>query len=44
MGAGHVTAGGKGGTTNLNKCQMLCKTHNRAKEINNDEITPAPNN
>lgn len=27
----HVAAWSKGGTTSINNCQMLCKTHNRAK-------------
>ena len=31
MDADHVTAWSKGGTTDLSNCQMLCKTHNRAK-------------
>lgn len=31
MDADHVTAWSKGGTTTLENCQMLCKTHNRAK-------------
>lgn len=31
MDADHVTAWSKGGTTNIENCQMLCKTHNRAK-------------
>ncbi|MFC5283625.1 HNH endonuclease family protein [Pedobacter alpinus] len=31
MDADHVTAWSKGGTTNSKNCQMLCKTHNRAK-------------
>ena len=31
MDADHVTAWSKGGKTMLNNCQMLCKTHNRAK-------------
>ena len=31
MDADHVTPWSKGGATNLNNCQMLCKTHNRAK-------------
>lgn len=31
MDADHVTAWSKGGSTMLNNCQMLCKTHNRAK-------------
>jgi hypothetical protein len=31
MDADHVTAWSKGGATNVNNCQMLCKTHNRAK-------------
>lgn len=31
MDADHVTAWSKGGTTTLDNCQMLCKTHNRAK-------------
>ena len=29
--ADHVTAWSKGGTTDIGNCQMLCKTHNRAK-------------
>ncbi len=32
MDADHVTAWSKGGTTDIKNCQMLCKTHNRAKE------------
>lgn len=31
MDADHVTAWSKGGTTSTSNCQMLCKTHNRAK-------------
>lgn len=31
MEADHVTAWSKGGATDINNCQMLCKTHNRAK-------------
>ncbi|MBQ7196824.1 MAG: DUF262 domain-containing protein [Synergistaceae bacterium] len=31
MEADHVTAWSKGGASNLQNCQMLCKTHNRAK-------------
>ena len=31
MDADHVTAWSKGGSTNITNCQMLCKTHNRAK-------------
>ena len=31
MDADHVTAWSKGGTTDISNCQMLCKTHNRAK-------------
>jgi len=31
MDADHVTAWSKGGSTSINNCQMLCKTHNRAK-------------
>ncbi len=31
MDADHVTAWSKGGETNIDNCQMLCKTHNRAK-------------
>ena len=31
MDADHVTAWGKGGATDIKNCQMLCKTHNRAK-------------
>ena len=31
MDADHVTAWSKGGATDLANCQMLCKTHNRAK-------------
>ncbi|MDD6251034.1 MAG: HNH endonuclease [Oscillospiraceae bacterium] len=31
MSADHVTARSKGGAPVINNCQMLCKTHNRAK-------------
>ena len=31
MDADHVTAWSKGGLTDIKNCQMLCKTHNRAK-------------
>jgi 5-methylcytosine-specific restriction endonuclease McrA len=31
MDADHVSAWSKGGGTNIKNCQMLCKTHNRAK-------------
>ncbi len=31
MDADHITAWSKGGTTTIDNCQMLCKTHNRAK-------------
>ena len=31
MDADHVQAWSKGGQTNIKNCQMLCKTHNRAK-------------
>ncbi len=31
MDADHVTAWTKGGSTDINNCQMLCKTHNRSK-------------
>lgn len=31
MDADHVTAWSKGGETNIKNCQILCKTHNRAK-------------
>jgi 5-methylcytosine-specific restriction endonuclease McrA len=31
MDADHVTAWSKGGTTSIKNCEMLCKTHNRAK-------------
>ena len=31
MDADHVTAWRKGGATDISNCQMLCKTHNRAK-------------
>lgn len=31
MDADHVMAWSKGGATDINNCQMLCKTHNRAK-------------
>lgn len=31
MDADHVTAWSKGGLTSTENCQMLCKTHNRAK-------------
>ncbi len=31
MDADHVTAWSKGGVTDISNCEMLCKTHNRAK-------------
>jgi hypothetical protein len=31
MDADHVSAWSKGGATDIRNCQMLCKTHNRAK-------------
>jgi uncharacterized protein with ParB-like and HNH nuclease domain len=31
MDADHVTAWSKGGATNVSNCEMLCKSHNRAK-------------
>lgn len=31
MEADHVTAWSKGGNTDISNCEMLCKTHNRAK-------------
>ena len=31
MDTDHVTAWSKGGATDISNCQMLCKTHNRAK-------------
>jgi 5-methylcytosine-specific restriction endonuclease McrA len=31
MDADHVTAWSNGGGTNIKNCQMICKTHNRAK-------------
>ena len=31
MDADHVTAWSRGGSTTIGNCQMLCKTHNRAK-------------
>lgn len=31
MDADHVAAWSKGGKTDINNCEMLCKTHNRAK-------------
>ncbi|MGB3988306.1 MAG: DUF262 domain-containing protein [Minisyncoccales bacterium] len=31
MDADHVSAWSKGGKSNIKNCQMLCKTHNRAK-------------
>lgn len=31
MDADHVTAWSKGGATDIKNCQVLCKTHNRAK-------------
>lgn len=31
MDADHVTAWSRGGSTTLDNCEMLCKTHNRAK-------------
>jgi hypothetical protein len=33
MDADHVTAWSKGGSTDITNCQMLCKTHNRSKEV-----------
>lgn len=31
MDADHVTAWSKGGNTDISNCEMLCKSHNRAK-------------
>ena len=31
MEADHVAAWSKGGSTDISNCEMLCKTHNRAK-------------
>ena len=31
MDADHVTAWSKGGATNIDNCEMLCKTHNQSK-------------
>jgi 5-methylcytosine-specific restriction endonuclease McrA len=31
MDADHVAAWSKGGETSIENCQMLCRTHNRAK-------------
>ena len=31
MDADHVTAWSRGGATDIDNCEMLCKTHNRAK-------------
>ena len=31
MDADHVTAWSKGGSTDISNCEMLCKTHNKAK-------------
>ena len=31
MDADHVAAWSKGGATDISNCQMLCRTHNRAK-------------
>ena len=31
MDADHVSAWSKGGLTDISNCEMLCKTHNRAK-------------
>ena len=31
MDADHVTAWSKGGSTSIDNCEMLCKTHNRSK-------------
>lgn len=31
MDADHVTAWSNGGATDISNCEMLCKTHNRAK-------------
>ena len=33
MDADHVTAWSRGGSTDISNCQMLCKTHNRAKDM-----------
>ena len=32
MDADHVIAWSKGGATDINNSEMLCKSHNRAKE------------
>jgi 5-methylcytosine-specific restriction endonuclease McrA len=31
MDADHVSAWSKGGATNVENCELLCKSHNRAK-------------
>ena len=31
MDADHVAAWSKGGASDIDNCQLLCKTHNRAK-------------
>jgi len=31
MDADHVSAWSKGGKSDIKNCEMLCKTHNRAK-------------
>ena len=31
MDADHVTAWSKGGATDIKNCQLLCKSHNKAK-------------
>ncbi|MBQ9661603.1 MAG: HNH endonuclease [Oscillospiraceae bacterium] len=34
MDADHVTAWSNGGATDINNCQMLCRTHNRTRDLN----------
>ena len=40
MDADHVAAWSKGGATDIANCQMLCKTHNRAKGTANGALQP----
>jgi len=40
MDADHVTAWSKGGTTDIENCEMLCITHNRAKGNKEYKILP----
>ncbi|MDR3298628.1 MAG: DUF262 domain-containing protein [Candidatus Accumulibacter sp.] len=39
MDADHVAAWSRDGATDIANCQMLCKSHNRAKELLNNNLT-----